>query len=236
MLQTGYAIEKITRMIGGKLIGNPGNAFIEELLTDSRKLSSPEHTLFFAIVTPRNDGHKYINELYRKGIRYFCISKTPEPAFPDAVYIRVPDTLDAMQRLAAGHRASFSYPVIGITGSNGKTIVKEWLWQLISPEKTIVRSPKSYNSQIGVPLSVWQMNSLHNLAIFEAGISQPAEMECLEKIIKPTIGIFTNIGHAHDQYFKSQQQKTEEKLKLFAGVNLLVYCSDNQLISENVNS
>lgn len=234
MLQTGYAIEKIAHMIEGKLIGNPGNAFIEELLTDSRKLSSPDRALFFAIVTSRNDGHNYISELYRKGVRYFCISKAPEPAFPDAVYIQVSDTLDALQQLAAGHRASFSYPVIGITGSNGKTIVKEWLWQLISPEKTIVRSPKSYNSQIGVPLSVWQMNSLHNLAIFEAGISQPAEMECLEKIIKPTIGIFTNVGHAHDQYFTSPQQKTEEKLKLFARANLLIYCSDNQLISENI--
>lgn len=235
MLQQGYPLEAIASMTGGKLTGNPGSAVIEELLTDSRKLTSPHNTLFFAIVTSRNDGHKYIDDLYGQGIRYFCVSKLPETIMPDAVYIQVNNTLDALQQLAAAHRAAFSRPVIGITGSNGKTIIKEWLWQLISPEKIIVRSPKSYNSQIGVPLSVWQMKSLHNLAIIEAGISQPGEMEHLQKIIKPTIGIFTNIGHAHDQYFNSQEQKTDEKLKLFTGVELLIYCSDNPLISNSIS-
>ncbi len=234
MLQQGYLLEAIASMTGGKLTGNPGSAVIEELLTDSRKLTSPQHTLFFAIVTSRNDGHNYIGDLYGQGIRYFCVSKLPATIMPDAVYIQVNNTLDALQQLAAAHRAVFSWPVIGITGSNGKTIIKEWLWQLISPEKIIVRSPKSYNSQIGVPLSVWQMKSLHNLAIIEAGISQPGEMEHLEKIIRPTIGIFTNIGHAHDQYFNSQEQKTNEKLKLFSGVDLLIYCSDNPLISASI--
>ncbi|MHC1778226.1 MAG: bifunctional UDP-N-acetylmuramoyl-tripeptide:D-alanyl-D-alanine ligase/alanine racemase [Lentimicrobium sp.] len=235
MLQQGYPLEVIAQMTGGKLTGDPGNTVIEELLTDSRKFTSPERTLFFAIVTPRNDGHQYIGELYKKGLRCFCVSRLPEPSMPDAVFIQVSDTLEALQKLAAAHRASFSVPVIGITGSNGKTIIKEWLWQLISPEKTIVRSPKSYNSQIGVPLSVWQMKSLHNLAIFEAGISQPGEMKHLHRIIRPTIGIFTNIGHAHDQYFSSQKQKTIEKLKLFPGVGLLVFNSDNPLISECIN-
>ncbi len=234
MLQQGYALESIARITGGNLTGNPGNAMIEELLTDSRKLTSPECTLFFAIVTSRNNGHRYIGELYNKGIRYFCVSEPPEFTMPDAVYIRVINTLEALQQLAAAHRAAFSCPVIGITGSNGKTIIKEWLWQLLSPEKIIVRSPKSYNSQIGVPLSVWQMKSLHNLAIFEAGISQPGEMEYLEKIIRPTIGIFTNIGHAHDQFFSSQEQKTNEKLKLFTGVDLLIYCSDDPLIANSI--
>lgn len=232
MHQQGYAPEAIAGITGGKLVGNPGNTLIEELLTDSRKLSSTDRTLFFAIVTSRNDGHNYLSELYSKGIRNFCVSTLPIEPLTDAVYIYVKNTLRALQQLAAVHRASFEHPVIGITGSNGKTIVKEWLWQLISPEKTIVRSPKSYNSQIGVPLSVWQMKELHNLAIIEAGISQPGEMEHLEKIIKPTIGIFTNIGHAHDQYFSSQQQKTEEKLKLFAGTDLLIYCMDDPMVSD----
>jgi alanine racemase len=234
MLQQGYPLEAIAGMTGGKLTGNPGSAVIEELLTDSRKLTSSHHTLFFAIVTSRNDGHNYIGDIYRQGIRYFCVSKLPETILPDAVYIQVSNTLDALQMLAAAHRATYTYPVIGITGSNGKTIIKEWLWQLISPEKIIVRSPKSYNSQIGVPLSVWQMKSLHNLAIIEAGISQPGEMEHLEKIIRPTIGIFTNIGHAHDQYFSSQEQKINEKLKLFTDTELLFYCSDNPLISASI--
>ncbi|MFH1118801.1 MAG: bifunctional UDP-N-acetylmuramoyl-tripeptide:D-alanyl-D-alanine ligase/alanine racemase [Bacteroidota bacterium] len=232
MQQQGYALEAIAAMTGGTLVGNPGNTLIEELLTDSRKLSSPERTLFFAIVTPRNNGHNYIGELYRRGIRNFCISEMPERIMPDAVYIHVDNTLEALRKLAAEHRNSFCYPVIGITGSNGKTIVKEWLFQLLSPEKIIVRSPKSYNSQIGVPLSVWQMKDLHTLAIFEAGISQPGEMEYLEKIISPTIGIFTNIGHAHDQYFASRQQKTEEKMVLFRKAGLIIYCCDDPVISE----
>jgi len=232
MQKQGYSLVEIAHMTGGTLVGNPGNTLIEELLTDSRKLSSPDRTLFFAIVTARDNGHKYIGELYRKGIRSFCVSEPPERIMPDAVYIRVNNTLEALQKLASAHRSSYSYPVIGITGSNGKTIVKEWLFQLLSPEKTIVRSPKSYNSQIGVPLSVWQMKGLHNLGLFEAGISQPGEMDNLEKIIRPTLGVFTNIGHAHDQYFSSTVEKTLEKLKLFRECELLIYCSDHPQIND----
>ena len=232
MVDQGYALETIAAMTGGTLVGRPGNLLIQELLTDSRKLTSPEHSLFFAIVTSRNDGHHYITELYQKGVRCFCVSKMPTQPLQDAAFIRVDDTLQALQQLAEAHRTRFNYPVIGITGSNGKTIVKEWLWQLLSPEKTIVRSPKSFNSQIGVPLSVWQMNELHTLAIIEAGISQPDEMDRLESIIKPSIGILTNIGHAHDQFFISSKQKTTEKLKLFANSNLLIYCIDKPIISE----
>ncbi|MBK9357959.1 MAG: bifunctional UDP-N-acetylmuramoyl-tripeptide:D-alanyl-D-alanine ligase/alanine racemase [Bacteroidales bacterium] len=232
MQQQGYPLEAVAAMAGGSLIGNPGNTMIVELLTDSRKLSSPDQTLFFAIVTSRDNGHKYIGELYKKGIRAFCISELPDRTLPDTVYIQVNNTLEALQKLAAAHRSAFIYPVIGITGSNGKTIVKEWLHQLLSPEKTIVRSPKSFNSQIGVPLSVWQMKGLHNLGLFEAGISQSGEMDNLEKIIRPTIGVFTNIGHAHDQYFSSKEEKTLEKLKLFRHSELLIYCSDHQQIYE----
>lgn len=230
MGKTGYFFSEIINLLGGECTGAGGNGLIKELLTDSRKLSSPLHTLFFALTTARNDGHRYIRELYEKGVRYFVVSAVPDGNFSEANFLVINNPLEALQKLAAHHRSGFDFPVIGITGSNGKTIVKEWLWQLISQEKTIVRSPKSYNSQIGVPLSVWQMNNWHNLAIFEAGISEPGEMEQLEHIIRPDIGIFTNIGHAHDQYFLSKQQKAEEKLKLFRDCKTLVYCSDHKEI------
>ncbi|MCB9015801.1 MAG: bifunctional UDP-N-acetylmuramoyl-tripeptide:D-alanyl-D-alanine ligase/alanine racemase [Lentimicrobiaceae bacterium] len=236
MFAQGYSPAEIAEMANGKLVGNPGQLKISVLLTDSRKLASPIQTLFFAIKTSRGDGHNYIPELYNKGVRYFCVSQLPQTQPAEACFILVKNTLESLQQLAAAHREHFSCPVIGITGSNGKTIIKEWLWQLLSPEKTIVRSPKSYNSQIGVPLSVWQMNPLHNLAVFEAGISQTGEMEQLKNIIKPDIGIFTNIGQAHDQFFHSQEQKTNEKLKLFENVKHLIYCIDDQLIHKSIIS
>lgn len=232
MYLQGYPPGEIASMANGKLVGQPGTQILSVLLTDSRKLASPLQTLFFAIKSSRGDGHRYIENLYQRGVRYFCVSELPGTTLPEACFILVDDTLKALQHLAAAHRSAFTCPVIGITGSNGKTIIKEWLWQLLAPEKTIVRSPKSYNSQIGVPLSVWQMNPLHNLAIFEAGISQPGEMMQLKQIINPTIGIFTNIGHAHDQFFSSQKQKVVEKLRLFQDVEALVYCSDALLIHE----
>ena len=172
---------------------------ISLLLTDSRSLSFPEETLFFALKTKQNDGHKYVTELYQKGVRNFVISQQL-PIFgtlPEANLLQVNDTLSALQQLAAAHRKHFSIPVIGITGSNGKTIVKEWLYQLLNEDKRIVRSPRSYNSQTGVPLSVWRLDEQAELAIFEAGISLPEEMERLEKIILPHVGILTNIGSAH---------------------------------------
>ena len=189
---------------------------IEYLVFDSRKIYSPANSLFFALKGPRRDGHLFIAEVYKKGIRSFVVSEIPATSvFPDASFIVVKDTLVALQQLAAFHRGQFNIPVIGITGSNGKTIVKEWLYQLLHPEYTIVRSPKSYNSQIGVPVSVWQMSGQHQLAIFEAGISQPGEMEKLEKIIRPTIGVLTNIGEAHSEGFTSIEQKESEKRILF---------------------
>lgn len=194
---------------------------IDYLLLDSRKIFSPSHSLFFALQGPRRDGHDFISELYKKGIRNFVVSKTcSNEEFPGANFIMVSNTLEALQALAAYHRNRFSIPVIGITGSNGKTIVKEWLFQLLQTDFNIVRSPKSYNSQIGVPLSVWQMDEQHTLAIFEAGISRPGEMEKLEKIIRPTIGVLTNIGEAHGEGFVSNEQKENEKKLLFRNAKM----------------
>ncbi|MCK9205259.1 MAG: alanine racemase, partial [Bacteroidales bacterium] len=231
-----YSVAEIARICHGKLYTpSDGNPVIRDLLIDSRRLINPDHCLFIAVVSDRNDGHKYIPELFEKGVRNFLVSGIGPPISDlrdRASFILVPDTLQALQDLAAFHRRNFDIPVIGITGSNGKTIVKEWLFQLLSPDFRIIRSPKSYNSQIGVPLSVWKMNREHTLAIFEAGISQPGEMEKLAPVIHPDIGIFTNIGSAHDEHFKSHRQKVEEKLKLFKQAKILIYCSDHSLITE----
>jgi alanine racemase len=218
-------------MTGGVLQGNH-NMAINRLLIDSRALSFPEDTLFVAIVSNRNDGHKYIPGLYKKNVRSFMVSHVfPEfKEFKDANFIVVGDTLKALQELAANHRKMHPVPVIGITGSNGKTIVKEWLYQLLHPDFNITRSPRSYNSQIGVPLSVWEMNEETGLGIFEAGISQMEEMKRIEPIIAPTIGIFTNLGEAHQENFSSLKVKCIEKLKLFEHSDTLIYNKDDKLI------
>ena len=168
----------------------------------------PEETLFFALKTKRNDGHKYIPDLYQKGVRNFVVNEIPEAAssYTDANFLIVPNPLKSLQRLASKHREQFQVPIIGITGSNGKTVVKEWLYQILSPDRTITRSPRSYNSQIGVPLSVWLMNEHTELGIFEAGISEMGEMEAL-RLLSTTIGILTNIGGAHQENFSSVQDK-----------------------------
>jgi Alr-MurF fusion protein len=232
-----HIISEITRIVKGNLIQVVNeDALISDLLTDSRRLVSSEGCLFFALTSKRNDGHKYIEDLYNKGIRNFIVEKEPENLLllPEANITQVKDSLVALQLLAAAHRKQFNIEVIGITGSNGKTIVKEWLYQLLYEDKNIVRSPKSYNSQVGVPLSVWQMNEGHELAIFEAGISEPDEMERLQPIILPTIGIFTNLGHAHDENFINRNQKTGEKLKLFTRVEMLIYSSDQKELQEGI--
>ena len=221
-----YRIKQISEIVGGRLMGSDEDRMIQHLLIDSRRLDAAEQTLFFALASQRNDGHKYIEDLYQSGVRAFVVSRMPEVVHPDACYIQVQDVLKALQQLAAHHRSQFDIPVIGITGSNGKTIVKEWLAQLLGPDYNLVRSPKSYNSQVGVPLSVWRMDKTHQLAIFEAGISKPDEMTALQKIIKPTIGIFTNIGQAHEENFISFMQKAGEKLNLFTQAETLVYCMD----------
>ena len=192
-----YTINKIASILNADSKIAAGDCVIEQLLTDSRRLIFPSTTLFFALVTQRRDAHNYIGEMHERGVRSFVVQHSFDTTpFAEANFIFTDDTLAALQTLAAYHRKQFQYPVIAITGSNGKTIVKEWLYQLLSPDYNIVRSPRSYNSQLGVALSVWQMNADNNLAIFEAGISMPGEMERLENIIQPTTGILTNIGSA----------------------------------------
>ena len=230
-----YTIEKIASIVKGRIEGKGDpSLIITELLFDSRLLTSPGNTLFFSLKSNRNNGNKYIDELYNKGVRCFVVEESLSSLYPFSYFIVVEDTLKALQELAAHHRNNFFLPVIGITGSNGKTIIKEWLYQILSHEMSVARSPKSYNSQIGVPMSVWQLNELHHAAIFEAGISRPGEMQNLEKIIRPTIGIFTNIGEAHGKNFDNIRHKVEEKLKLFLKVDTLIYCSDHKEIKEAV--
>ncbi len=230
MLTPDYQINEIVEIVQGEFYPGTGNRkTVRDILIDSRRLISPNRCLFIALSSKRNNGHHYIQELYEKGIRHFMVSVLPKNIhnFEKANFIKVRNTLEALQSLTAHHRKRFDIPVIGITGSNGKTIIKEWLYQLMRADKNIIRSPKSYNSQIGVPLSVWQMSKEHELAIFEAGISETEEMEKLRKIIEPNIGLFTNIGHAHDENFINLQQKAGEKLKLFTKVETLIYCADH---------
>ena len=232
-----YSIEKITTLIGARRIGEV-DAQIGWLLTDSRSLCFPEETLFFALKSARNDGHKYIEDLYRRGVRNFVVENkslsshlSSLTSYEDANFLIVPSPLAALQRLAERHRDEFNVPIVGITGSNGKTMVKEWLYQLLLPSQKIVRSPRSYNSQIGVPLSVWLLNERTEIGIFEAGISQPGEMMALRDIIQPTIGVLTSLGAAHQENFRSMEEKCLEKLELMHDTEAMVYCSDNDIVS-----
>ena len=228
-----YSIEKVTTLIGARRYGN-SEGQVSWLLTDSRSLCFPEETLFFALKTQRNDGHRYIQDLYNRGVRQFVVEQVPEhyeTLYPEANFLRVPHTLAALQRLAERHRDEFDLPIVGITGSNGKTMVKEWLYQLMLPSQRIVRSPRSYNSQIGVPLSVWLLNEQTEVGIFEAGISQPGEMMALRDIIQPTIGVLTTLGAAHQENFRSMEEKCMEKLELMHDTEAMVYCSDNDIVS-----
>ncbi len=218
-----YTIFDIAKILGGVNHLPAPEMSIENLLTDSRRISFIQTSLFFALKTSRRNGIQFIRELYDLGIRNFVIQeKIDLEKYPDANFIIVENTLKVLQRLAAHHRHQFQYPVAGITGSNGKTIVKEWLYQLLSTDFSIVRSPRSFNSQIGVALSVWQMKEENNLAIFEAGISERNEMDNLEKMIRPSIGIFTNLGHAHDEGFENLEEKCREKMKLFSHTEKII--------------
>ena len=221
-----YDLRKISEITGGKIFGR-GSSVCSEYLTDSRQLVQPDKAVFFALVSSRNNGHLYIQSLLEKGVRSFVISESafaPDlHQYPDASYVLVEDALIALQLLAAFHRNCYQIPVIGITGSNGKTMVKEWLYQLLKPEHAICRSPKSYNSQIGVPLSVLNLKEQHTLAIFEAGISLPGEMANLQNIIRPTIGVFTSFGEAHDKGFQSREQKFSEKSVLFRDCEKVIW-------------
>jgi len=217
-----YTIEHIASWLStNSVIKTP--AHIAHLLTDSRRLIYPDTSLFFAITTGQNDGHLYVEELMQRGVFNFVVKTNFDTsAFPNANFLKVNDVLAALQIIAKHHRAQFTYPVIGITGSNGKTIVKEWLNQLLANRYHIIRSPRSYNSQIGVPLSVWEMEEKHQLAIFEAGISQKGEMEVLANMIQPTIGILTSIGTAHQEGFESEAEKRNEKWKLFQNAQVII--------------
>lgn len=233
------SIARISAMTGGQCISfssyDPQKR-IDRIFIDSRRSENTRDCLFVALSGHKDDGHRYIGELYRAGVRHFLLHRLPRSCkeMPDAVFIKVEDTLEALQRWAKAHRESFSCPVVAIGGSNGKTCVKEWLAYLCGFDSDVVRSPKSFNSQIGVPLSLLQMQARHGIGIFEAGISQCGEMEKLNRMIRPDVGIFTNIGSAHEVNFASRQEKIREKLKLFKGVGKLIYCIDYKDIEEQV--
>jgi Alr-MurF fusion protein len=231
-----YTVQRavtITQAI--ETIGNT-NATFTNIATDSRKIITPETTLFFALVGSNSNGHKYIEELYDYGIRAFVIQEPLQNYCADATYIRVANSMTALQLLAQEHRALFTIPIVGITGSNGKTIVKEWLYQLMHADKNIVRSPKSYNSQLGVPLSVWAIAAEHQLGVFEAGISTMGEMQKLQRILQPTQGIITNIGEAHSENFESNDVKAAQKLLLFTHCEQLYYGKDYAPIHQHIIS
>lgn len=229
-----YSIEKVTSLIGAHRYGTAATA-VGFLLTDSRSLSLPEETLFFALRSERNDGHRYLPDLYRRGVRNFVVERLPEDygqgeTWQDTNFLVVPSPLAALQRLAERHRDEFRIPVVGITGSNGKTMVKEWLYQLLMPSMSVTRSPRSYNSQTGVPLAIWQLDEHSAVGLFEAGISMPGEMEKLADIIQPTIGVFTSLGVAHQENFMSPEDKCREKFRLFRHCDTLVYPMDNDIV------
>ena len=229
-----YTTLEIASIIGAPNENLKGRE-IDWLLTDSRSLCYPESTIFFAIKTKSGDGHHYIADLYKRGSRAFVVSEKPEGDFPEADFLLVPDTLRALQSLAAYHRSRFNIPVIGITGSNGKTLVKEWLYQLLAPNFVVTRSPRSYNSQTGVPLSVWGLREKSEVAIFEAAISERNEMAALERIIKPTIGIFTCLGSAHQENFTSMEEKCHEKLQLMKDAEVVIYPAGDAIIKECIS-
>lgn len=233
-----YTIQQIAQIIGGKFLRRSGGkAIVKHLLTDSRQLIFPETTLFFALPGVSQDGHIFLERLYEAGVRCFIVSKKEAyDALPEANIVQVDEVLTALQQLAAHHRQQFDIPVVGITGSNGKTIVKEWLFQLLRDDHRIVRSPRSYNSQVGVPLSVWQIQPRHTIGIFEAGISQTGEMARSAQIIRCTAGIFTNIGEAHAEGFTDLMEKLQEKLLLFEFADIIVYCKDNPSVDAAIRA
>ncbi len=237
MLSTGYPINTLCQIFQGEFLQEGTEDFVRHVETDTRVLDGRPHSLFVAIVGPRFDGHQFLWEAYSKGVRTFLVSEQIDLVhFPEASIIKVDESLKALQRLAVFHRGEHQIDVVGITGSNGKTIVKEWLYQLLYRDKHIVRSPNSYNSKLGVALSVLLMNDSHDMGVFEAGISQEGEMESIERMIKPNIGILTNIGSAHEDGFRSESEKALEKLKLFVHCPKLIYCSDHDTVRDGVTS
>lgn len=231
-----YSIREIAKVLGADASAlRHDTDEVSYLLTDSRSLTYPEATLFFAIKTKNNDGHRYVSRLHSLGVRNFVVERT-EGLPDDANYLKVESVMAALQRLAHYHRSRFSIPVIAVTGSCGKTTVKEWLYQLLSPDCNVVRSPRSYNSQIGVPLSLWDIDDHTDLAIIEAGISRPGEMAALQRMIEPTIGVFTALTDEHGENFESLEAKAAEKAVLFSGCQFVAYCADNAQIANAMSS
>ena len=225
----------IARIVNGRLMGSPDHSVID-IVTDTRQLSFTEGLMFFALKGKNHDGHSFIDSLYQKGIRTFVVEKLPDHPgkYDGAAFIVTDNTVKALQLLAAFIRKSFKSPIIAITGSAGKTVVKEWLADILGLTTSVIRSPKSYNSQIGVPLSLLNLDDKYKLGIFEAGISFPGEMEKLQQIIDPDIGVITNIGDAHSENFTDNKSKAEEKLKLFTNSSLIIYCRDQELIHQSI--
>lgn len=228
-----YTASEIAQVVNGVIDVNPG-LVVTDILTDSRRLGYTEGQAFIALRGKNHDGHQFINSLYMKGIRVFIVERLPADmsGYLDAAFIQTGNTLDALQLLAAHHRRAFSSQVIAVTGSAGKTIVKEWLADVMGQTSSVIRSPKSYNSQIGVPLSVMNLDNRYSLGIFEAGISMPGEMDKLRKVIDPQIGVITNIGDAHSEHFTDINSKAAEKLKLFTNASTIIYCSDHKPIQK----
>lgn len=229
------SFSKLPAITGGKIIQHGSEQPIRQLLLDSRKLVGGPEGLFFALRGQHHDSHQFIAQVYAQGIRQFVVEQGAQATYKhlhEANILRVASSLDALQQLATYHRSQYQLPLLAITGSNGKTIVKEWLSQLLALKYAVVKSPKSYNSQIGVPLSVWLMNAAHEYGVFEAGISLPGEMAKLATILKPTVGLFTNIGPAHDEGFATRQQKLQEKALLFKNCPKIYYCLDHAPIHQ----
>jgi len=222
-------IKNSISILDAKWFGIDPEATIDTISIDSRSLQNSPQTLFFALVGPNNDAHHYIKDLIANGVQNFVVTRIPEDCDNQANFLVVKNTLVALQQFASYYRSLFHFPIIGLTGSNGKTIVKEWLNFLLSPDYNVIRSPKSYNSQVGVPLSVIAINEKHNLGIFEAGISTVAEMDKLAKIIKPTIGVLTNIGSSHDEGFADLEEKIQQKMLLFQDAEVLIYQKNAQI-------
>lgn len=235
LVTPAFAPEELRRLLKTSLPVQEGSALIRHILTDSRSLLSPSDTLFIAITTDSGDGHRYIPQLYARGVRSFVVEHLPEQVTKgewSGNWYVVPSSVRALQCIASAHRARFpQLQCIGITGSNGKTIVKELLYQLLEPTRAVVRSPRSYNSQIGVPLSVLGIEATDELAILEAGISQPHEMAPLREVIQPSIGLFTCLGSAHQENFVSLEEKLREKLQLFTACHTTVYGVDDPLVA-----
>jgi len=234
---TPLTLPLLEQILGSKGLGKVPGQGIAQISIDSRQVLHPEQTLFVALKGAKADGITFVTSLIEAGVRSFLVDKNatlPASWLETACFIPVSDTRAALQALAAYQRAQFAKPIVGITGSNGKTIVKEWLGQVLSQQFTVAKSPKSYNSQVGVPLSIFGIQPYHQVAILEAGVSKKGDMDTLAEMIRPDLGIFTNIGSAHEEGFAGIEAKIAEKLKLFVGTKLLLYCKDQELLAQNI--